>query len=106
MADMFHRTITLTATGTKLSALASLQAQEDVPLQSLTIQADGANANPVFLGGSGVTITDYGIRIPTPSGGVPAAPVFYESGNRPVKLSEVFVVGTPGEKVHVGGFIY
>lgn len=101
---MDHRTATLTIVGTSLKALLGLTDAEDVPYEHLTLQADGANGNPVFIGGPGVTTTDYGVRLPASAAGVPHwPPMWYELTARPVKLSEIFVVGTAGEKLHVGG---
>ena len=102
-----HFTATLTAVGTSLKTLLGLTDSQDIPLQSISLQADPANAGAAFVGGTGVTITDYLVRIPIPVSSVPSPPLIYESGTaRPMKLSEVFVVGTAGDKLHVGGVGY
>jgi hypothetical protein len=106
MADLVHKTVTVTAAARSLTSLLGLQDSDalNVPLQTLTLQADGGNSNPLFVGGPGVTTSDWGIRIPTPAASVPAAPQEFSLMVRPVKLSEIYIVGTAGEKVHVCGF--
>lgn len=106
MAALLHKTVTLQATAKSLAALLNITAggPDDLPLQSLSLQAGTANANGVFVGGPAVSSTDFGVRIPAAAAGVPAAPEKFEFYGRPVKLSEVYVVGTADEKLHVCGF--
>lgn len=108
MADLVHKTVTVTAAATNVASLLGIAAgsSTDVPLESILLQADGGNANPLFVGGPGVTTLDWGVRIPTPTANVPAAPVEFSLMVRPVKLSEIYVVGTAGEKLHVCGFTW
>jgi hypothetical protein len=103
---LVHKTVTLTAAGTSLAALLGLTAAQDVPLQSLSLQPDGGNGNPVFIGDAGVTTTDWGMRLAAAAGGVPPVPQNFSWYGRPVKLSEIYAVGTAGEKLHVCAFAY
>jgi hypothetical protein len=105
MADYAHYVATVTGAAQRLSTLLDLDAAEDVPFEHLTMQADGANGNPIFIGGPGVSATSYASRIPASAAGVPHwPPLWFELTARPVKLSEIFVMGTVGEKLHIGGF--
>lgn len=106
MADLLDKTVTLQITAKSLAALLNITpgGADDIPLQSLSLQADGGNAGATFVGGPTVSTTDYGIRIPAAAAGVPAAPEKFQFYGRPVKLSEVYVVGSANEKLHVCGF--
>ena len=106
MTTYKHFTATVTAVARDLKTALGLLDSEDIPLQSLTLQADPENAHPVFAGGAGVTTTNYCVRIPAPPQGEPGYPIKYEPAARPVKLSEIYIVGTAGEELHVGGFAW
>lgn len=108
MADLVHKTVTLQITAKSLATLLDIVpgSSADVPLQSLSLQADGGNAGATFVGGPTVSTTDYGIRIPAAAAGVPSAPERFELLARPVKLSEIYVVGSANEKLHVCGFTW
>jgi hypothetical protein len=73
----------------------------------LSLQPDGANANPVFLGGPGLTTSDYGTRLPAASGGVPPAPhVIAEFSDGSMAVQDFYVLGTSTEKLHVHVLIF
>ncbi len=80
----------------------------DNAMRTITLQADPANAHVVYVGGSSaVSSTLYGIILPLPPSSIPAVPVVigaYDSG--PIKLSDIWVIGTAGEKLHVLGVLY
>lgn len=105
MADLVHKTVTVTAVATSIADLLNLSDAEDIPLQSLSLQG-GTGAAAIFVGGPGVTTTDFGIRLPAAAAGVPSPPERFEYYARPVKLSEIYVVGTPGNLLHVCGFTW
>lgn len=95
-----HYTITLSASATNFSAADAARA--DVPIISIDIQADPANANAAFIGGPGVTTTDYGTRISVPVSGVPDPPYPMGSGAKgKITLSDIYAVGTAGQKLHL-----
>jgi hypothetical protein len=76
----------------------------DLACNFLSLQPDGGGANAMFVGGSSATTTsNYGVRLPAPAAGVPPAPYVLGawSDKGPVKLSNVFIVGTAGETIHV-----
>lgn len=71
---------------------------------NIALQQRATNANPIYLGAtSTLTSTNYGVRLPAPSGGVPAAPFMCEADNKNgvLWLNELYVLGTSGEFLHV-----
>lgn len=71
------------------------------------LQPGTANANPVFIGGSTVSSTDYGTRLPPASGGVPPPPhVIGEFDDGTVNLADIYVIGNAGEKLHIHALVY
>lgn len=101
--------LTLTGSATQLStALAASGVVANRPTDRylwLQFQPGGANANPVFLGStSALTSSAYGVRLEASSGGVPQAPYFpgdiAHRWSGP-QLSDWFLLGTSGEKLHV-----
>jgi hypothetical protein len=101
-------TLALTGTAQRLSdALVNKTpgGPDDVPYRMLHLQPGGANANPIAIGGSAaVTTTLYGLQLPAGSGGIAPAPLVFEfSGEGPVKLSHLWVVGGAGDSLHIFG---
>lgn len=103
---MNHKVLTLT--GAAQSLLTAFGAAEppgganDPQCGFISFQAGAANANPFFIGGPGVSATDYGVRIPVPAESVPAAPFVFSGGpNVGARLSRAFVIGTADEVVHI-----
>lgn len=73
----------------------------DAQIRMIILQPGGANANPCFLGGSGVT-TANGIRLPAGAAGVPPAPLqLSELFQGQLALSDLWVVGTADETLRV-----
>lgn len=72
-------------------------------VRSLALQPRGTNTNPVYLGSSSaVTSTNYGVRLPAPSGGIPPAPYIPpEFTDGTVALTDFWVIGTAGEFLHL-----
>ena len=105
----FHMTVTLTGAAQRLSDSLSPvsggvgQGSYDFAFQDLEFQPDGANGNPIYFGATnGVTSTDYGFRLEKATTGVPPAP-FPLTLRGSAKLSDMWVVGTAGEKLHIFG---
>jgi hypothetical protein len=76
----------------------------DVACNFVSIQPDGATTGAIFIGSDSTTSsTVYGNRLPASAAGVPPAPYVIGSWSDkgPVRLSNVFLVGTVSEKVHV-----
>jgi len=106
---MNHYTLTCSGATQRLSdALPSGQqtpgGTADVAYLRLDLQPDGANANPIFLGGPQTPLdaTNHGVRLPAGSSGAPPPPYSFE-GNGTVKLSHLYAKGTAGEKLHIFG---
>jgi hypothetical protein len=105
----WHLTVAIAATGVAQRVSDSLAdptvgGVSDIPFRQFTVQAGAGNGNPGFLGGPGVTVLDYGIRVPAPVGGIPAEPIVlggFDTG--PVKPSHVWIVGTQDELFHFSG---
>lgn len=86
----------------------------DVPFRTLSLQPDAANAGVIYVAGagsgmnagsgSGVSSSKYGFRLEVPVSSIPAPPYIlgeYPSG--PIKLSDIWVIGTNGDKLHIFG---
>ncbi len=108
MGKFRHYNLTLDATAQQLSAAlpgTDPVEIEDFGLRELQLQADDGNSNPVYIGGNNtVSAAAHGIRIPTPTGGVPDPPIRlggFDSG--PLKLSKIWVIGTDGEILNITG---
>jgi hypothetical protein len=78
--------------------------ENDVPCNLLMLQADDGNSNEIRVGvGTGLSATDWGLWINAPATSVPDRPLVIGPFDRggPIKLSEVFVLGTANEDLHV-----
>lgn len=105
MASFAHFDLTLTGAAQQLSDL--LPAGRMPSLRALILQADPANAGPVYLGDASVSSSSYAVRIPIPVAGIPAAPFIlgeFESG--PMKLQNFWVLGDVDEVLHVSYIAY
>lgn len=109
MGVLRHFNLTLTGAVQRLSdvyganlSLAELQKQ-DVPLRTVQLQPDGANGNPIFVGGSSpVSSSNYGFRLEAATATIPPAPyVLGEHDEGPHKLSNWFVIGTANQVLHI-----
>jgi hypothetical protein len=99
---MVHYTVTLTATARSIATALGLTPAQDVALRSLTVQAGKANAADAFVGGSGLTVTDYGVRV-DPADTAPPILLLGGVDGGPIKPSKVFVIGTANEILHFCG---
>lgn len=103
-----HQTGTLSGSAQSLLALFFGAAEpvggpNDVAVSSLNVQADTGNSNVIYFGTAGVSATDFGFEIPIPTAGVPAFPYVTGPFDRggPFRLSEIHVIGTADEILHV-----
>lgn len=100
-----HFVLTLDGNAQRLSAVlpdAAAGGLHDRPVKAVSLQPAGANANPVYVGNAGVSATDFGVRLEAGAAGVPPAPfVFGELQFGGLKLSELYVIGTNTQKLHL-----
>lgn len=102
--NVIHKVITLTGVAQAVGEVFGLPT---AAVRITTLQPGEANANPVYVGGKGVTSTDYGVRLPASAAGVPSAPWDPSGGDDgTLDMGDVYVVGTLGEKLHVFAVIY
>jgi hypothetical protein len=103
-----HRTLTLTGVAQRLSqvyasggANADPSMQDDICYRQILLMADPANAAVVYIGGSTVSSTSHGFSLdPTQASQGPVSLGPFETG--PLKLSEIWVLGTNDERLMVG----
>lgn len=78
--------------------------KNDVACNFISLQPDGAGSTAMFVGASSALTTAlYGVRLPAPAAGVPPAPYVIGawSDKGPTKLSNIFIIGTAADKIHV-----
>jgi hypothetical protein len=94
-----HHVLTLTGSAQRLSTVTGAELPK---IRTVSIQPAGANANPSYIGASGVSSTDYGVRMEAGAAGVPPAPfVLGEFANGWASLDDFYVIGTNTEKLHI-----
>ena len=102
-----HYSLTLNGAIQRLStALANtaVGGPQDEGYRFLSLQPGKANTNDIFVGGSTVSATDYGMRLDP---GDTAAPIELGSHDGgPIKLSDLYVIGTNAERLHIAGIPY
>jgi hypothetical protein len=95
-------TLTLTGSAQALSTATSASA---ATVRTVTIQQDPANTHVAYVGASSaLTSAAWGVRLPAPVAGEPAAPFMLgdtQSQHGHFKLSDVYVLGTAAEKLHL-----
>lgn len=97
-----HYTLTLGGAAENLAtALGLTTAAQNIPFKMVTFQAGGAA--DVFIGSTNtVSSTNYGFRAITAQG-----PVYLEGqGDGPIKLSQIFVIGTAAQRLHIMGVTF
>lgn len=110
MASARKAHYTLTFTGSVQSLLPP--GTTDYRLRGFALTHDPGNANPFVKGGlnlAGGTLSasDYGSKVPAPTGGVVPPPLVEDGfADGTILLSDVLVLGEPGEKLHVDVTVY
>lgn len=105
MTGFQHATLTLDGTAQPLLDAfgdTTVGGADDFPAQVLTLQPDGGNTHVVYYGGAGVTTADYAFRQEAPTATIPPAPIIISLADGRLKPSQMYVIGTAGEKVHIG----
>ena len=105
----FDYTITFSTTSVQLSAAIPAyyrKAYNNASARWVSLQCDPANTHVVYVGGNNhgidVSSSSYGIILPLPPSNVPAAPLIINfSPAQSLDLSQFWVNGTNGEKLHV-----
>jgi len=80
---------------------------ENVGFRQLKLQADDGNTAPIFVGDSEVSAASHGLFIPLPPGNVPGPAEDlgpFEAG--PIKLSEIYAIGTADEILNIVGYTF
>lgn len=104
-----HKTLTLTGVAQRLSQVYASGAAnvdplagEDIPYRQVILSAVPANAAVIYVGGSsGVSSTSHGFSLdPTQASQQPVSLGPFETG--PIKLSEIWVIGSNAELLAVG----
>jgi hypothetical protein len=68
----------------------------------LSLQADTANSDPIYVGTDTSVATTYGQRIEAPASTIPPAPTIVEDAKYlGMHLNDFYVVGTNNEKLRV-----
>ncbi len=94
-----HHVLTLDGNA---QALSTVTGALPAGVRTVSLQPNGGNGNPVYVGGAGVSSTVYGVRLEAGATGVPPAPfVLGEFQTGWVKLDELYVIGTTTEKLHI-----
>ena len=99
-----HYTLPVTAVAQRLSdvyadGVGVINAVHDVPYRQILLQAE-AGKNDVFLGAVGVTAAVYGVLVPTAQSSPPIVTLGpFEMG--PLKLSDLYAIGTVGTDLHI-----
>ena len=99
MGMIRHGTVTLAGT-TSPVILSSVIPMQGICKQ-LIMQADGSNANPIYVGGKTDTLstTSFGFRIEAATGGIPPAPTFIDAVL--ISIADMRVIGNTNEILHV-----
>ena len=94
----FHAVIDLTGDPQQLS-----DGLQDFPIRWIALTADPANVNPVYRGFSAnLSASIWGQYIPAAAATVPAPPdIMAEFEDGRLNLSDIWVLGTAGEKLHI-----
>src|SRR3990167_4438700 len=97
-ANVVHMVVTLSEVAEALPVLVEATGR----LRWMSIQPGAANADPVYLGGAGVTAANYGARLPAAVAGEPPAPfIIAEFDDGQMYPTDMYFVSTVGEKIHI-----
>lgn len=91
-------TVTFTGSAQRLST------DDDLTLDSIEFHPDPANTMPCYVGfNSSVTSSAYAVRLPAPDAQGEPPPPWLKTfrDHHAVSLSDIYVIGTLDEKVHI-----
>ncbi len=90
---------------TALAALAGTGANVPSAVRWLSLQPDGSNSNPTYIGGNNTAVntssSNAGFRLEKATSTVPPAPWVMEMSVAAIDLSEFWIIGTSGEKLWI-----
>jgi hypothetical protein len=104
-----------TGTPIQLSTALSLTTTKHPQYQALWMQPRGTNTALIYIGSDNtVSSTNYGVRLEIPVSTIPQAPFNpgdFSSGRgygnkSPIKLSDIWVLGTTGDNLHILALYY
>lgn len=90
-----HLTVTLNGSAQALSTPSA--GSPSVNVQELQIESESGNGT-VYVGGSGVSATDYGRSI---TAGTANAITLRTPNGRSINLASTYVIGTNAQKIHI-----
>lgn len=96
-----HHVLTLTGSAQALSTVSGATVKS---IRTVTLQPGAANAGEVYIGGATVSASDYGVRLEVPEDSIPPAPMILAETQSPYghfKLSDLYVIGTNTDKLHL-----
>ena len=102
-----HAQLDVTASAQSILAALGITADglgHGTQVEWISLQPHPSNAAAVFLGGSTVTTSSYGIRLEIPVTSVPQAPLVFDglsSGRGLIGLGSLYFVGTASDKLNV-----
>jgi len=96
-----HYTLTLSGAAQALSTVTGLGTNQSI--RTLILQPDTANTHVCYVGGAAVSSAAHAFRMEAPTATIPPAPFVldgYDIGL--LRPSEIFIIGTAAEIVHIG----
>ncbi|HET9258272.1 MAG TPA: hypothetical protein VFO16_24165 [Pseudonocardiaceae bacterium] len=97
--------LTFTGAAQRLSdayTVTTVGGSDDVPIENLILQPDGANAAACFFGSSSaVSASVYGFSLAAGNAGVPPLPFILGLPVARIRLSDLWVLGTSTQKLHI-----
>lgn len=99
-----HYVLTLDGNAQQLSSVLPRGGDDpgNHPIRTISLQPAGGNANAVFVGSSGVTSSDFGVRLEPGNASIPPAPfILGEFAAGWARLSDFWVIGTNTQKLHL-----
>lgn len=101
MAFRHYPALTLTGVAQNIRTALQLDDDSDPKARAVIFHPDSSNSNPIYVGGIGVGTTDWAFRLPAFSATLPPF-ILGEFDQGPLQLKDFWVIGTSGEKLHIG----
>lgn len=99
-----HYTVTLTGSAQNLET--DLPAGTPDRCRTLILQVDPSNSGLVYVGGSGLTDSNFAFSLPIPVGGKAAPPFMLGDYETTVlRLDDIYVLGSASDKLYVSAVV-